>query len=57
MRRLTMVGANAVTVINNMRNDPSGITAAVVGIAIIAAVVIVVTLELWSRWKDRRRKK
>lgn len=52
-----MVGANAVTVINNMRNDPSGITAAVVGIAIIAAVVIVVTLELWSRWKDRRRKK
>lgn len=52
-----MVGANALTVINNMRNDSSGLTALAVGIGLVVAIVIIVVLEIRRCWKERKGKK
>lgn len=49
-----MIGANAHMIANNMRNDSSGRTAIAVGIGLVVAIVIIVSLEIWSRWNGRK---
>lgn len=48
-----MVGANSQIIINNMRNDPSGLTAVAVGVALALVVIVFIALACWSWWKNR----